>query len=73
MGTVSNSTIEEIEKEERERAVRACIRNIRIQTKEHAKGIRESLESHQGWHELSREERICVLGLLVGLFRQNLN
>ena len=73
MESVSKSPIEEIEKEERERAVRACVRSIRIQTKEYAQGIRETLESFQGWHELPREERVCVLGLLVGLFRQHLN
>ncbi len=61
------------EKEEQERAMRAQIRALRLQVKELAKTISETLTASPGWRALPKCERDCALGLMVGLFRQNLN
>lgn len=60
-------------KEEQERAMRLQVRTFRFQVKELAKTIRETLAVAPGWRALPKCERDCVLGLMVGLFRQNLN
>lgn len=61
------------EKEDCERAMRAQIRALRLQVKELAKTISKTLTASPGWRALPKCERDCVLGLMVGLFRQNLN
>ena len=61
------------EKEEQERAMRAQIRALRFKVKDLAKTIRETLAADPVWCALPKYERDCVLGLMVGLFRQNLN
>ena len=58
--------------EELERAMRAQIRAIRFQVKDLAKTISATLTASTEWCALSKHERDCVLGLIVGLFRQNL-
>lgn len=61
------------EKEEQTRAMRAQIRALRLQVKDLAKTISATLAAAPGWRALPKCERDCVLGLMVGLFRQNLN
>lgn len=61
------------EKEEQERAMRAQIRAFRSKVKDLAKTISATLAAAPGWCALPKYERDCVLGLMVGLFRQNLN
>ena len=61
------------EKEEQERAMRAQIRALRFQVKDLAKTISATLAADPVWCALPKYERDCVLGLMVGLFRQNLN
>lgn len=61
------------EREEQERAMRAQIRAFRSQVKELAKAISATLAAAPGWRALPKCERDCALGLMVGLFRQNLN
>ena len=61
------------EKEEQERAMRAQIRAFRSQVKVLAKTISKTLTASPGWRALPKCERDCALGLMVGLFRQNLN
>ena len=61
------------EKEEQERAMRAQIRAFRSQVKDLAKTINATLAADPVWCALPKCERDCVLGLMVGLFRQNLN
>ena len=63
----------ERKKEEQERAMRAQIRAFRSQVKELAKTISATLAAAPGWRALPKCERDCALGLMVGLFRQNLN
>lgn len=60
------------EKEEQTRAMRAQIRALRLRVKELAKTISETLTASPGWRALPKCERDCALGLMVGLFRQNL-
>ena len=60
-------------KEEQERAMRAQIRALRFGVKDLAKTISATLAADPGWCALPKYERDCVLGLMVGLFRQNLN
>lgn len=61
------------EREERERAMRAQIRAFRSQVKDLAKAISATLAADPVWCALPKHERDCALGLMVGLFRQNLN
>lgn len=61
------------EKEERERAMRAQIRAFRSQVKGLANTISATLAADPVWCALPKHERDCALGLMVGLFRQNLN
>ena len=61
------------EKEEQERAMRAQIRAFRSQVKDLAKTISATLAADPMWSALPKCERDCVLGLMIGLFRQNLN
>nr|DAV22877.1 MAG TPA: hypothetical protein [Caudoviricetes sp.] len=61
------------EKEEQERAMRAQIRAFRSQVKDLAKTIIATLAADPMWSALPKCERDCALGLMVGLFRQNLN
>lgn len=61
------------EKEEQERAMRAQIRALRFKVKDLAKTISATLAADPVWCALPKCERDCVLGLMVGLFRQNLN
>lgn len=63
----------ERKKEEPERAMRAQIRALRFQVKDLAKTISATLAAAPGWRALPKCERDCALGLMVGLFRQNLN
>jgi hypothetical protein len=63
----------ERKKEEQERAMRAQIRALRFQVKDLAKTISATLAAAPMWSALPKCERDCVLGLMVGLFRQNLN
>ena len=60
------------EKEEQTRAMRAQIRALRLRVKELAKTISETLTASPGWRALPKCERDRALGLMVGLFRQNL-
>ena len=60
-------------KEEQERAMRAQIRAFRSQVKDLAKTISATLAADPMWSALPKCERDCALGLMVGLFRQNLN
>ena len=60
-------------KEEQERAMRAQIRAFRSQVKDLAKTISATLAAAPMWSALPKHERDCALGLMVGLFRQNLN
>ena len=60
-------------KEERERAMRAQLRAFRSQVKDLAKGSSTTLAAAPEWCALPKCERDCALGLMVGLFRQNLN
>lgn len=61
------------EKKERERVMRAQIRALRFKVKDLAKTISATLAADPVWCALPKYERNCVLGLMVGLFRQNLN
>lgn len=63
----------ERKKEEQERAMRAQIRAHRFKVKDLAKTISSTLAADPMWSALPKCERDCVLGLMVGLFRQNLN
>lgn len=60
-------------KEEQERAIRAQIRALRFQVKDFANAISATLAADPVWCALPKHERDCALGLMVGLFRQNLN
>lgn len=60
-------------KEEQERAIRARIRALRFQVKDLANTISATLAADPVWCALPKHERDCALGLMVGLFRQNLN
>ena len=53
--------------------MRAQIRALRFQVKDLAKTISATLAAAPGWRALPKCERDCALGLMVGLFRQNLN
>lgn len=53
--------------------MRAQIRALRFQVKDLAKTISATLAAAPMWSALPKCERDCVLGLMVGLFRQNLN
>ena len=64
---------EKQKREELHRATRAQIRALRFQVKDLAKTIGATLAADPGWRALPKYERDCVLGLMVGLFRQNLN
>ncbi len=61
------------EKKERERVMRAQIRALRFKVKDLAKTISATLAADPVWCALPKHERDCALGLMVGLFRQNLN
>ena len=61
------------EKKERERVMRAQIRALRFKVKDLAKTISATLAADPVWCALPKYERDCALGLMVGLFRQNLN
>lgn len=63
----------ERKKEEQERVMRAQIRALRFKVKDLAKTISATLAADPVWCALPKYERNCVLGLMVGLFRQNLN
>lgn len=63
----------ERKKEEQERAMRAQIRALRFKVKDLAKTISATLAADPMWSALPKCERDCALGLMVGLFRQNLN
>ena len=63
----------ERKKEEQERVMRAQIRALRFKVKDLAKTISATLAAAPMWSALPKCERDCVLGLMVGLFRQNLN
>ena len=61
------------EKKERERVMRAQIRALRFKVKDLAKTISATLAADPVWCALPKCERDCVLGLMLCLFRQNLN
>lgn len=61
------------EREDCERAMRAQIRAFRSQVKDLAKTISATLAADPMWSALPKCERDCALGLMVGLFRHNLN
>lgn len=63
----------ERKKEEQERAMRAQIHALRFKVKDLAKTISATLAADPMWSALPKCERDCALGLMVGLFRQNLN
>ena len=65
--------VEREKKEEQERAMRAQIRSLRFQVKDLANTISATLAADPVWCALPKHERDCALGLMVGLFRQNLN
>lgn len=53
--------------------MRAQIRALRFKVKDLAKTISATLAADPMWSALPKCERDCALGLMVGLFRQNLN